>query len=164
MSRKKPRDRELSNLTVQITATMRELGRGQPGLHPEIWARWREIVGDDVARRSSPRTFRAGVLTIAVASSTWMQELSFLKERLLARLAEEAGPMVVRDLKFVLDRSPARRKPAAVLEPAPARAAAPLPDEVRRAVDTIADPGLKDALARAAAASLDSRRDSKRKR
>jgi hypothetical protein len=164
MGKRRSRDAAPSDLTTQITATMRELGRGRPGMHPEIWARWREIVGEDVSRRAAPHGLRAGVLTIAVAGSTWMQELAFLKERLLARLAAEVGGATVRDLRFVLARSPARREHAPPLAPEPAREDAPLPDDVRRAVDTIADEGLRDALARAASASLGSRGKSKRGR
>lgn len=48
--------------------------------------------------------FSRGTLTVAVAASPWMQELHFLKPRLLAALQRELGERVIKDIRFRLGR------------------------------------------------------------
>ena len=47
---------------------------------------WRDVVGPVSAARSVPSTLRDQVLTVAVADSAWLQELSFLKGDILRAL------------------------------------------------------------------------------
>jgi predicted nucleic acid-binding Zn ribbon protein len=84
---------------------LREIGKGQRGVHPEIWARWAEIVGQDLARRSVPRSFAKGVLVVAVVNSSWMQQLTYLKPTLMDRFADEIGRNVVKEIRLVVDHS-----------------------------------------------------------
>jgi hypothetical protein len=49
---------------------------------------WPELVGDEVARRTRPRAISGGVLTVAVASSAWLNELTFLRARLTTKINE----------------------------------------------------------------------------
>jgi len=86
------------------------MARGLKQAHPEIWANWPAIVGPDVARRAVPRSFSRKTLVIAVESSSWLQELSYLREGILERLAEAVGPGVVDDVRFVLEPELARYK------------------------------------------------------
>lgn len=80
-----------------------------------IVSRWREAVGDHLAARSSPDKFEHGVLTIAVASAAWSQELRLRKAELLTRLNETAGRDLFEDLRFaVRSRQPADVEEAAV--------------------------------------------------
>lgn len=85
------------------------MARGLKQAHPEIWANWPSIVGPDVARRAVPKSFSRATLVVAVESSTWLQELSYLKDDILERLAEAVGPNVVRNIKLVLE--PQLRRP-----------------------------------------------------
>ena len=45
-----------------------------------ILAVWTDIVGEGIARRTSPGAFRDGILFVKVTSSTWVQELEFMKD------------------------------------------------------------------------------------
>jgi len=47
---------------------------------------WPEIVGEAVAARTKPECIRAKALVVRVSNSAWAQELSFLKEDILAKL------------------------------------------------------------------------------
>ena len=47
---------------------------------------WPEIVGEAIASRTKPECIRSKALVVRVSSSAWAQELSFLKEDILAKL------------------------------------------------------------------------------
>lgn len=66
----------------------------------EIYTRWHELVGQDVARHSRPMKFKNGNLTVAVSSPTWMQQLTMLKPTLLQSLANTLGQGMVKDIRL----------------------------------------------------------------
>ena len=140
----------------EISALIRKLSSGQSGIHPEIWARWGDIVGEDLAKRTFPRSLRAGTLLVAVGSSTWMQELTYLKGKIMDNLAEEVGPDVVKEIRLILDanlfkpRFDKRDVPRVDVDHSK-----PLPDEIESAVAAIKDEGLRNAVRRAARANVD---------
>ena len=130
-----------------MTAVLRRLGRHQSGIHPEIWSRWSDIVGPELAKRVMPEGMRGKTLILAVKSSAWMQELSFLKAKLIERLAEEIGPGVVREIRMVLDPELPVRPSLAPLPPPPLREDdLPLPPEIAAAVDRVTDAELQQAV------------------
>ena len=63
-------------------------------------AAWSEAAGTAIAASSRVGQIRRGVLEVLVANSTLVQELSFEKARLLARLGELVPEEKIRDLKF----------------------------------------------------------------
>jgi hypothetical protein len=66
-----------------------------------ILARWRDIVGDTLAGRTWPDGLERGVLWVRVKNSSWLHQLSFLRDDLVARLARELGdPPLVREIRF----------------------------------------------------------------
>jgi predicted nucleic acid-binding Zn ribbon protein len=72
-----------------------------------VWRFWDEEVGAAIAQRAQPTRFRNGILFVAVASHTWMQELQFLKESLRDKLNARLGsvdPPLIRDIYFVSGR------------------------------------------------------------
>jgi hypothetical protein len=136
-------------------------GLGQHLLVERIRERWESIVGPEGSRRSSPESLRQGVLTVAVASSAWLQELTLRSGELLARVQSRHGSGVTA-LRFALGRLPDAREQARrqAARPRPLR---PLGADDRREIEhmtaAIADPALaavverlltKDRLARGA--------------
>jgi len=66
-----------------------------------ILARWREIVGPTLSDRTWPDGLERGVLWVRVKNSSWLHQLSFLREDLVARLNRELGdPPLIQDLRF----------------------------------------------------------------
>lgn len=62
---------------------------------------WKEIVGEEIAKRSRPECIRSNTLVVRVCDSTWAHELSFRKEVILSRLRRFLGEEeVVRDVHF----------------------------------------------------------------
>ncbi len=88
-----------------------------------VWTFWDEEVGDSVARHAQPDGFRAGVLSVRVDNSTWMQELQFMKEGLRARLNKRLDEPMIQDIYFVSGKTVAAEvKPRAPDEAAEPRA------------------------------------------
>ena len=70
---------------------------------------WAEVVGERVARRTWPDGLRDGVLWVRVASSAWLQELSFLRPQMVERANRLVGPPpLVREVR--LHVGPQRRR------------------------------------------------------
>lgn len=63
-----------------------------------IWLVWEKAVGSRIAAHASPATFREGTLTINVDSAPWMQQLTFLKPQLIAKVNAELGEELVVDI------------------------------------------------------------------
>jgi predicted nucleic acid-binding Zn ribbon protein len=66
---------------------------------------WAETVGPDVARHTSPRALRDGVLVVSVEHSGWATELRFQERRVVKLLDDQLGEGVVRRLEARVDGS-----------------------------------------------------------
>lgn len=106
-----------------------------------VWNVWAEVVGEVLASKAEPLRIEDGRLFVGVASSTWMQELQFLKDELRTRLNQRLGAFIVRDLYLVLG-GPRRRRPKA-----PAAKLHPVDEtEIASLVPDIGHPELEAAL------------------
>jgi hypothetical protein len=124
-----------------------------------ILARWRAIVGETLADRTFPDGLERGVLWVRVKNSSWLHQLSFLRDDIVGRIARELGdPPVVTDVRFHIgprDRvsdddalAPTvriRRAPARFREP-PAPAAGDRLVAIEREAERVRDPELREAI------------------
>jgi predicted nucleic acid-binding Zn ribbon protein len=84
-----------------IKKMMGTLGLGERLREEEITKAWREVVGDFVAKHSSPQRLDKGVLTVRVLQPTVHYELDrVFKPKLLAKLKARFGASTIRELKF----------------------------------------------------------------
>ena len=68
--------------------------------------RWREIMGEKLARYTRPEYLRNDQLVVSVSGSVWAQELSFHKQTILKRLQPHLEPgLRVRDIVFQVGHS-----------------------------------------------------------
>ncbi len=66
-----------------------------------ILARWRDIVGDTLAGRTWPDGLERGTLWVRVKNSSWLHQLSFLRDDLVGQVNRELGdPPLVREIRF----------------------------------------------------------------
>ena len=135
----------------------RELGRlGPAGAIGEIVEAWPGAVGQAIAANAWPaRIARDGTLHVATSSSAWAFELTHLAGTVRERLAERLGPAAPTVLRFAPGRlpepGPEAVETSARTVPSPSPAARAAAEEVAAGIE---DPALRDAVARAAAASL----------
>lgn len=119
----------------------------------QVWSFWDEVVGESIARRAQPQRLRDGVLFVAVSSSTWMQELQFMKEEIRERLNQRLGEPLIADLFLVSGRV----QPKEAAAPPPAIGPVAVPD-----LPPTGNADLDAALARVAQAHARRRAESQR--
>jgi hypothetical protein len=136
----------------------RELGRFGPAAGmADLVAAWPETVGAGVARNAWPaRLSRDGTLHVATSSAVWAHELRLLEGEVLGRLRAALGESAPPRLRFAVGRLP---EAAAELADEPSARRPPEPTAEQRAeavriAARVRDSELREAVARAAAASL----------
>jgi predicted nucleic acid-binding Zn ribbon protein len=87
----------LKGIIGEILDQYRLGGRPDPN---RVWQIWERAVGPALARNASPAAVKKGLLLVHVNSSAWLQELHFQKAALIARINQEAGEVLVEDIRF----------------------------------------------------------------
>lgn len=70
-----------------LTRALKRYGLDKDIARYQFILHWKEIVGDEIAKRATPECIRGDVLVVRVKDSAWAQELSFQKDVILKRLA-----------------------------------------------------------------------------
>lgn len=70
----------------------------------KLWMKWGEIVGPTIAQYTEPVALQRGVLWLWVKNSTWMQQMTFMKEDIRRTINDKMGNETVKILRFTLDR------------------------------------------------------------
>ncbi len=69
-------------------------------LHARLRQVWEQNLGPLLNQNTQLIDFNRNVLYVEVATNPWVQELHFLKPRILAAMQRELGENVVKDIKF----------------------------------------------------------------
>ena len=69
----------------------------------EVQAAWTGVVGAVVAAEATPRSERAGTLTVACSAAVWAQELDLMAPEILARLNPVLRAGRLRALRCVVE-------------------------------------------------------------
>ena len=77
---------------------LKGLGLAERLREADIWRVWPEVVGPAISSRARPLRIINGILTVAVSSGPWMQELTFLKGMIREKLNGQLGATVVKDI------------------------------------------------------------------
>jgi predicted nucleic acid-binding Zn ribbon protein len=64
-----------------------------------VQAAWEDVAGAAIVGAARPTAERDGVVTVLCESSVWAHELELLGSDLLARLNDELGEPVIRELR-----------------------------------------------------------------
>lgn len=87
---------------LAVTDLLADALRGKPAerclKEGRIWLLWETAVGEQIATTARPVKFRDGVLTVAVYSAPWMQQLNFLKGEIIRALNRALGEELVREI------------------------------------------------------------------
>lgn len=71
----------------------------------DVFLLWPKIVGDDIARWTSPHVIRGTVLWVRVTDSVWMQQLHLQKPLILEKINSQLQGVLLSDLRFQVDSS-----------------------------------------------------------
>ena len=144
----------MERLDGAVRRALRGVGVPDAGTLAAVTDAWPDAVGEAISRAAWPqRIARDGTLHLTTVSATWAFELGRLEAELRERLRERLGEETPPTLRFapgpVPSPGPTERVATPLREPTAEeeRAAAGLAAE-------IADPKLREAVSRAAVASL----------
>ena len=149
------RKREPDHIGALLQRWIRKNRLGDDLLRHTLRQRWPEVVGERLAARTRPETLYKGRLKVVVANSTWLNELTYMRQEIIDRITEVMGRPMVRELDLKLGRPrppgpPAPREVRRPSPPAPPRPREPVPETVQRqveqAVATLEDPELREAV------------------
>ena len=149
---------------LPVSDLMSALLRGKPAEkrleEGKIWLVWDAAVGAQIAAKARPVSFRDGTLTVAVVSAPWMQQLNFLKQGLMEKLNQRLGRELVRDIYLKAGApEPAAPRPKPRGEKERPLAAAEK-HRIAEQASSIADPELRETVARLLARHLASTKPS----
>jgi hypothetical protein len=148
----------MERLDGSVRRALRGAGVPDAGVLAAVTRAWPEVVGPAIARAAWPqRVARDGTLHITAESSTWAFELGRLEEEIRGKLRAELGDATPPALRFAPGPVPS---PGAD-DHEPQRVAPPTPEDDAQATSLSAgidDPALREAVRRAAAASLSAAR------
>ncbi|MDX1763757.1 MAG: DUF721 domain-containing protein [bacterium] len=133
-----------------LRSLIQDLGVDKIVQRHEIWSRWEAIVGAEIAAHTHPSFFSGDCLFITVDLSTWMQQLTFLKNQMLQNINETLEDQAVSELRFRLGPLPDRAKAkASGRKTGPGTELSPLDKErIEETIESIRSPELKESLRR----------------
>jgi hypothetical protein len=120
-----------------------------------VFGGWAKALSARIVHNAQPVKLWKGTLTVHTATSAWANSLQLESESLLAALNRKVPEVRVRKLVFRVGPLPnASTLLPPEPEPEPVVPASVLPDDVARELARISDDGVREAVARAAAAGL----------
>lgn len=86
-------DRDPEGLERSLRGIAADLGTASPALLRQVFARWEEVVGPDVAAHATPVSVRDGILRVVVDHPAWATSLRMLSGQVIERLSDlDAAP------------------------------------------------------------------------
>jgi predicted nucleic acid-binding Zn ribbon protein len=76
----------------------------------ELFANWKDLVGDQVAQSSFPEDLTKGVLTVRCKSTAWATQLRLMGSEILARISERLPDLEVKELRFIGPQAPSFKR------------------------------------------------------
>lgn len=95
-----------------LSGLSKRLGLESRLLELRLQHRWHDIVGEPMASHTWPAQIRFKKLYLVVRNSVWLQQLTFLKPALLAKLQAESGTGSVTDIAFRVGEIPCETETA----------------------------------------------------
>lgn len=74
----------------------------EPMKRHEVFEHWEEISGSKIAALSRPAKIQGNNMIVEVDHPAWVQELNFLKEEFLKKIAQSHPESRIKNIRFVL--------------------------------------------------------------
>ena len=91
---------KIARVGGMVKPTLQGLGVQEKVLEQQALAKWKSVVGKQIAASTNAESVREGILFICCKSSMWSSELSLHKDDIVKRLNEAIGKQVVKDIRF----------------------------------------------------------------
>ena len=110
MAAMRPRYRRANSLGAILARTIKTREWDTPTKMGSIMAKWRDIVGPQVAEHARIETFEGHRLVVRTDSTAWAKQLQLLLPTIERRIAEEVGSGVVEQLVILGPVAPSWKK------------------------------------------------------
>ena len=141
-----PRTGSLDSFGSVLSGLAKRLGLESKLLELRLQHDWRHIVGEPIASHTWPAHIRFKKLSLVVRNSVWLQQLTFLKPALLAKLNAASGTELVKEIVLRVGDIPS--PPAAPSDSLAIDGKSPEAEAARAEaaghVAAIQDPGLRE--------------------
>jgi len=101
-----PRNGSLDSCSNILSGLAKRLGLESKLLEARLQRHWPEIMGEPIASQTWPAHIRFKKLYLTVRNSVWLQQLTFLKPTLLAKLHEAAETAMIEDIMLRVGEVP----------------------------------------------------------
>lgn len=101
-----PRYSPFDSFGAILSGLAKRLGLESHLIEMRLQQQWRDIVGEPIGSHTWPAQLRSKKLYLVVPNSVWLQQLTFLKPTLLAKLNEAAGTELVTEIVLRLGELP----------------------------------------------------------
>lgn len=128
-----------------LSSVAKQLGLETRLVEVRIQQQWPVLVGEPIGSHTWPVQIRFHKLYLLVENSVWLQQLTFLKPALLAKLNAEAGSELLTDIVLRVGEIPARSTEPVPTLPTPRNTAVSDTELAEFAAHTsaIQDPGIR---------------------
>ncbi|UCD77003.1 MAG: DUF721 domain-containing protein [Desulfobacterales bacterium] len=99
MERKK-RKAEFVHIGSLIPDVLKTYRRESDSELVQVWQVWDSTLGEIIAQNAKPAAFKGRILLVHATNSTWIHQLQFLKDEMIAKLNKALGKPLIDDLKF----------------------------------------------------------------
>jgi predicted nucleic acid-binding Zn ribbon protein len=148
------RSHPLDSCGAILSGLAKRLGLEPRLVELRLQHRWREIVGEPTGSHTWPDQIRFKKLYLVVRNSVWLQQLTFLKPTLLAKIQAETGPDLITEIVFRVGEIPALRGDAHTGSDAPSPATDAALAEAQAHAAAVQDPELRARLTQVMAEAL----------
>lgn len=104
-----PGEQEPKKLSELLDRTARRLGGPSSGTTSALFARWDQVVGEDIAAHARPVSLHDGTLVLAVDHPAWATQLRYMTSDLLTRISEATGRAEVTNIHIRVASEQAKR-------------------------------------------------------
>jgi len=92
-------------MTIQIKDILNELILRRPEFKKKVreaesFLVWDEVLKSDILKNTRPSRIRDGVLFVETTTSSWANELNFLKSDIISKINGRLGDAVIKDIYF----------------------------------------------------------------
>jgi len=131
-----------------VKTVLQNLGMDRIIRKHSIWNGWEEIVGREVASHTRPAFYSGRCLFITVDHSTWMHQLNFLKESIIANINRKLGSEAVKEIRFRMGTLPDEDGKPEDRSPVPTRLGRKERKVVEESISMISSKELRETLSR----------------
>ncbi len=143
----------MKKLGGQLPQTLKALKATKGVARVRIFEAWRLVVGDLLARHSTPFKVHGSKLLVRVSAAAWATEIQLRQQEILQRLARHLGEDPLKEIRCTVSWDGTRpAQPPPKPEPSPVTAMPVSPErleEILRICSEIADPDLREKVEKA---------------